>query len=104
MTLEVEEVVDGGVAGQEALSRAGRLEALHLAFSSPGRLVRILRPVVPSSPLLVARRDASTGSASGGNVAAAARTPARISAPNAAPSRTRLRSHARRGGPPRRGS
>src|SRR5215218_824150 len=43
---EVEEVVDPIVGGEEALSLAGRLEALHLSLASPRRLVRILRPVV----------------------------------------------------------
>jgi hypothetical protein len=43
---EVEEVVDPIVGGEEALSLAGRLEALHLSLSSSGRLVRILRSVV----------------------------------------------------------
>jgi hypothetical protein len=43
---EVEQVVDLIVSGEEALSLAGRLEALHLSLASSGRLVRILRPVV----------------------------------------------------------
>src|SRR3954454_187316 len=43
---EVEEVGNLIVGGEEALSLAGRLEALHLALPSPGRLVRILRSVV----------------------------------------------------------
>jgi len=34
VTLEVEEIVDGAVGGDEALSLALRFEALHLAFSS----------------------------------------------------------------------
>src|SRR5918912_2508326 len=68
VALKVEEVVDGGVAGEEALGGAGRLEALHLALSSPGRLVRILRPIVPSPPLLVPRREADR--AEGGTVRA----------------------------------
>jgi hypothetical protein len=34
-----EEVVDLVVGGQEALSVSGRLEPLHLPFSSSGRLV-----------------------------------------------------------------
>ena len=34
MSLDVEDVVNGGVDGDEALGRAGRLEALHLALSS----------------------------------------------------------------------
>ena len=43
---EVEEVGNLIVSGEEALSLAGRLEALHLSLASSGRLVRILRPVV----------------------------------------------------------
>src|SRR5215217_6679773 len=43
---EVEEVVDLIVGGEETLCLAGRLEALHLAFSSSRRLVRVFRPVV----------------------------------------------------------
>ena len=39
-----EEVVDLIVGGQEALSLPGRLEPLHLAFSSSGRLVRVFPP------------------------------------------------------------
>jgi hypothetical protein len=41
MALNVEIVVDGGVNGQEALSRFGRFETLHLALASSDRLVRI---------------------------------------------------------------
>ena len=51
-----EEVVDLVVGGQEALTLSGRLEPLHLAFSSSGRLVRIFRPVV--EPLVLAVLDA----------------------------------------------
>ncbi len=36
MTLEVEEIVDGAVSGDEALSLALEFEALHLALSVPG--------------------------------------------------------------------
>src|SRR4051812_23402741 len=43
---EVEEVADLVVGGEEALSLAGRLEALHLPLPSSGRLMRILRPVI----------------------------------------------------------
>jgi hypothetical protein len=34
MTLDIEGVVDGGVSEDETLGGPGRLEALHLAFSS----------------------------------------------------------------------
>jgi hypothetical protein len=37
---ELEEVVDLAVAGEKPLNMARRLEALHLPFSSPCRLVR----------------------------------------------------------------
>ena len=40
----------------EALNLSGRLEPLHLSFSSAGWLVRILRPVV--QPLVLAVLDA----------------------------------------------
>ena len=46
VTAEVEEVVDPVMGGQETLCLAGRLEALHLPFSSSRGLVRVLRPVV----------------------------------------------------------
>ena len=39
VALEVEAVVDGGVQGNEALRGRGRFEPLHLALSSPHRLV-----------------------------------------------------------------
>src|SRR5215204_5114716 len=43
---EVEEDVDPIVGGEEALSLAGRLEALHLPLSSSRRLMGVFRPVV----------------------------------------------------------
>jgi hypothetical protein len=43
---EVEEVVDRVMGREEALRVPGRLEPHHLPFSLPGRLVRILGPVV----------------------------------------------------------
>jgi hypothetical protein len=43
---EVEEIVDLIMSGEEALSLAGRLKALHLPLASSGRLMRILRPVI----------------------------------------------------------
>ncbi len=39
MSLDVEDVVNGGMDGDEALGRAGRFEAVHLALSSSHRLV-----------------------------------------------------------------
>ena len=51
-----EEVVDLVGGGQEALGVSGRLEPLHLPFSSPCWLVRIFRPVV--EPFMLAVLDA----------------------------------------------
>jgi hypothetical protein len=48
---ELEEVVDLAVAGEEPLGVPRRLEALHLPFSSPRRLVRDLGPVVEIAAL-----------------------------------------------------
>ena len=53
MALEIEGVVDGGMHAEKALCGAGRLEALHFAFASSDRLMRVLRPIVLSEPLLV---------------------------------------------------
>ena len=39
MTLEVEDIVDGGMHAQEALSRGRRFEALHLALAPSHHLV-----------------------------------------------------------------
>jgi hypothetical protein len=50
---EMEEVVDLAVCGEEALCLPRRLDALHLAFSSPCRLVRILGPVAQALVLAV---------------------------------------------------
>src|SRR5215213_9546824 len=43
---EMEEVADLVLGGKETLRLAGRLEALHLPFSSARRLVRVFDPVV----------------------------------------------------------
>src|SRR3712207_3381428 len=43
---EMEEIADLVVGGEEALCLPGRLEPLHLPFSSPCRLVRVFCPVV----------------------------------------------------------
>jgi hypothetical protein len=53
MSLKVEGVVDGGMDAEEALSRSSRLEALHLALSSPHRLMRILGAIILPEPLLM---------------------------------------------------
>ena len=62
-----EEVVDLIMGGQEALSLSGRLEPLHLAFSSPCWLVRVFRPIVEALVLAVldARHDLLFGRAVG---------------------------------------
>jgi hypothetical protein len=46
MALKVEGVVDGGMHAEEALSGSSRFEALHLALSSPHRLMRILGAII----------------------------------------------------------
>jgi hypothetical protein len=58
MALGVENVVSGGVGGEEFLRRTRALEALHLALSPTGRLMRILGPVVLPSPAVVQVVDA----------------------------------------------
>ena len=46
MTLEIEDVVDGGVGGNEALGLARGFEALHLSLSSSGREMAVFDAVV----------------------------------------------------------
>jgi hypothetical protein len=43
---EIKEVVDASMDGEKTVCLAGRLEALYRPFSSAGRLVRVLGPVV----------------------------------------------------------
>jgi hypothetical protein len=59
IAVEVEEVVDPVMGGEETLHLPGRLEALHLAFSSSSGLVGVLRPVVQAFmlPVLNAGHD-----------------------------------------------
>jgi hypothetical protein len=52
MALKVEGVVDRGMHAEEALGRSSRFEPLHLALSSPHRLMRI-GAIVLSEPLLM---------------------------------------------------
>src|ERR1700716_1444675 len=52
VSLDVEDVVDGGVDGDKTLSGSGRFEALHLALPSSQRLVRVFGPVVGAQTLL----------------------------------------------------
>ena len=53
MALEVEGVVNGGMHAEEALSGSSRFEPLHLAFSSPYRLMRILGAIILAELLLM---------------------------------------------------
>jgi transposase len=53
MPLNIECVVDRRMNRNEALSRFGRFEALHLSFSSSNRLMRVLRTVVGTHSLLM---------------------------------------------------
>jgi hypothetical protein len=50
VTVEVEEVVDGGVNGGEFLQTAQAPEAEHCSFSSSKRQVRVLDPIVEPPP------------------------------------------------------
>ena len=65
VTTELEQVVDLAVAGEEPLGVPRRLEALHLPFSSSGRLVRDLGPVVEVAalPMLDPGQDLPLGGA-----------------------------------------
>ena len=53
MALEIEGIVDDGMHAEEALGRSSRFEPLHLAFSSPYRLMRIFGAIVLAEPLLM---------------------------------------------------
>ena len=53
MALKIEGVVNGGMHAEEALGRSSRFEPLHLALSSPYRLMRILGAIVLPEPLLM---------------------------------------------------
>jgi hypothetical protein len=57
MALDVEGILIGGMRWEKSLRRSGALEPLHLAFSSPRRLMRILRPVVAPSTSFMAPRE-----------------------------------------------
>ena len=46
MALDVEEVVDGRMDGEESLRGRGRFEALHLSLSSPYRLMGVFGSIV----------------------------------------------------------
>ena len=53
MALDIEEVVDGRVNGEESRRRRGRFEPLHLSLSSPHRLMGVFRTIVLSQALLM---------------------------------------------------
>ena len=46
MALDVEEIVDGSVDGEESLGRLWRFEALHLSLSSSYRLMGVFGSIV----------------------------------------------------------
>ena len=65
VTAEMKEVVDRVVSREEALCLAGRLEPLHLAFSSSGRLMGIFCSIVEAlvPAMLDTRHHLALGSA-----------------------------------------
>ncbi len=61
MTLGVEGVVDGAVDREKTLRGSGRLEALHLSFSSSDRLMRVLGSIVlPEALFMLCRQPEFT--------------------------------------------
>ena len=46
MPVQVEQVVDGGIAFQKSLGLLDRFETPHTSFSDPSRLMRKLCPIV----------------------------------------------------------
>jgi hypothetical protein len=65
MALDVEDILDGGVGREKSLSRSGVLEALHLALSWTGRLMRILGATVRPTVDPMTSFDAEFSSRSG---------------------------------------
>jgi hypothetical protein len=59
VALEVEGVVNRTVHAEKALRRSSRLEPLQLALASSDCLMRILRPIVLSKPLLMPSSSAA---------------------------------------------
>ena len=57
MALDVEEVVDGRMDGEEPLRGRGRFEPLHLSLSSSHRLMCIFCPIVLSQALRMLSRE-----------------------------------------------
>ena len=53
VALQIEGVVNGGVHAEKALGGSNRLEPLQLALASAHHLMRVLRPIVHSEPLVV---------------------------------------------------
>ncbi len=60
MALDVEAVINGGMAGEEPLCCPRFLEADPGPFSSPDRLVRIFGSIVPSCAHIVAMLQAQS--------------------------------------------
>jgi len=58
MSLDVEDVVNGGMDGDEARGRASRFEGAHLALSSSSAGVRF-GPVVGTQTLVVAAKESN---------------------------------------------
>src|SRR6266436_300444 len=53
MALKVEGIMDGGMHAEKALGGSCRFEPLHFALSASHYLMRVLRPIVASKPLLM---------------------------------------------------
>ena len=50
MGLEIEDVIDGRVGGEESLGGSSGLEFLLLSLPSPDRQMRVLRPIILAHP------------------------------------------------------
>jgi hypothetical protein len=53
MASKIAGVMNHGMHAEEAVSGSSRFEPLHLALSSPYKLMRVLRPIVAPKPLFV---------------------------------------------------
>ena len=61
VAINVEEVIDGGMNIQKALSRSRRLEALLFLLASADRQMRVLTPIIPKQALLARRVRTTIG-------------------------------------------
>jgi len=50
MSAQIEKIMDSGMGAQKSLSMPGRLELTHLPLSQPGRLMRLLCPIILIPP------------------------------------------------------